>query len=247
MNKLVLVVQLDGLVSKTPFTQTLFCWIFCSLLSEVSQGAYRRRKILAAVLWIVCLCVSHLQRHWGEPSLFSIFQSKPLENADPQYTPPRQGISFRHPQRFGNFCWITFKLVCPFPIHRVFTHTELNTQNFPNPRGFYKGLWQFWGFLNALWDRKAFTIFNERLDIKVFLEFFLAYFAITLMEVSFTSFSIMLYQMLHTLTRNQYVIISGIIFSLLQGCTKRSCLAVMCQLWPRQETDTRQIWSFIIA
>jgi len=100
------VVQLDGLVPKPPFTETLFYSIFCSFLSEVSQRANRSLKILAAVLGIVCLCVYHLQRH----SHFSIFQSKPLENADPRYTPPRRGISFRHPQRFGNFCWITFKL-----------------------------------------------------------------------------------------------------------------------------------------
>jgi len=56
-------------------------------------------------------------------------------------------------------------------------------------------------------------LFNKRLGIKAFLEFLLAYFAITLMEVSFMTFSIMLYQILHTLTRNQYVIISGIILS----------------------------------
>lgn len=135
MHKLVLVVQLDGLVPKPPFTETLFCRIFCSFLSEVSQRANRSLKILAVELWIVCLCVYHLQRHWGEPSHFSIFQSKPLENADPRYTPPRRGISFRHPQRFGNFCWITFKWVCPFPIQS--SHTELNPQNFPNPQGFY--------------------------------------------------------------------------------------------------------------
>lgn len=135
------------------------------------------------------------------------------------------------------------------------THWVKNT-NHSKSTGLLQGLWRclhglFQDFLNALWDRKAFVIFNERLGIKAFLEFLLAYVAITLMEVSFTSFSIMLYQMLHTLTRNQYVIISGIIlsciFSLLQGCTKCSCRAVMCQLWPREETDTRQIWSFIFA
>lgn len=46
--------------------------------------------------------------------------------------------------------------------------------------------------------------------MNAFLEFHLACSAITLMEVSFMSFSIMLYQMLHTLTRNQCVIIAGI-------------------------------------